>query len=317
MTEEERGDWFSDKSVPSSISEETLASSIKATTHNKAKTIVSAKPTRKFKSIKKLKDKPKRPLSAYNIFFRSERKLLVQKGRDLGSGASKTPQMGFAGMARHVAGKWNTLDASERRPFIELAIKEKVRYQASVTKWKELQNRNALEEIHAPHPEEKEGDPPSLESLGLLSADSTDSNMTPTLAFSDMMKLTSRVVEDAKMALYKPIIQELRNSNCKGTRDLFAHQEGHYLLGLDFDAPSCIAPIQQEEQHLDTCEVECPPQGTRTKMITEESVFRSSIVEVSEDNFYNLAKFLAAGCPSEEEDPPRQEYFTSNSAQCV
>ena len=111
-----------------------------------AEKMVEKKKRRK-KKWKKPKDKPNRPLSAYNFFFRSERTLM------LGANAPSDEEerikkrvhcrthgkIGFAEMARMIGGKWKALDPEKRKVFEDQAKKEKDRYAAELAIWKELQ----------------------------------------------------------------------------------------------------------------------------------------------------------------------------------
>eukprot|EP00978_Attheya_sp_CCMP212_P045936 scaffold366593_cov49-Attheya_sp.AAC.1 len=295
MIETKRANSFSDKTVASWMSTDSdsfVSSTIKTTARKAKKT--AAKTRRKLKLKKQPNEKPSRPLSAYNLFCQSERKKMLNQVSDSGSGSSKTPlscptKNGFAEMPKSVAAKWNKLDDSERWPLHVLAIEEKTRYQASLAKWKESQNKK---------PEEKE-EGCSLQSLEPLTAVSMNSSSTPTLPFSDMMALTEHVTKQAKVALYWPIVQTLRNSDCNETRDLFAYQEGHCSSGLDFRFSSYVDPIQQDFA-LDPCEVEGELQGSRHKIATKESF--SSIVELSEDDDYSeFIEFLVGIIPEEDQ----------------
>ncbi len=109
------------------------------------------KKRRSRKKWKKPKDKPNRPLSAYNLFFRKERALM------LGDDLEKTEpekgkkrvhrkthgKIGFAQMARIIGAKWKTLPEEEKSEFEEVAGKEKKRYSEELTSWKDEQKKKA------------------------------------------------------------------------------------------------------------------------------------------------------------------------------
>jgi len=80
---------------------------------------------------------PKRPLSAYNIFFKEEREKLLEeqrRARELG--------IGFANLAKTVAAKWKQLSDEEKVPFQVKAAEEKASYKIAVAKWRANQKTN-------------------------------------------------------------------------------------------------------------------------------------------------------------------------------
>jgi hypothetical protein len=94
------------------------------------------------------KGMPKRPLSAYNIFFSTERQLLL--GEDLASAHVITDQsrrkhrkthgkIGFAEMAKVVGQRWKKLDTATKQGFQEQANREKERYFENLEVWKKAQ----------------------------------------------------------------------------------------------------------------------------------------------------------------------------------
>ena len=108
---------------------------------------------------KKPKDMPKRPLSAYNLFFKDERERLLgtaasQKkegdqattGAKTGKRKKSTGGIGFANLAKTIAAKWNDLDPESRAPYEQTAAKEKARYDAAVAKWRAEQKEKAAKE---------------------------------------------------------------------------------------------------------------------------------------------------------------------------
>lgn len=98
------------------------------------------KATRKRKQFKAKKPKgfPKRPLSAYNIFFHHEQKRMLhevkEESESIGSPYGKT---GIATLARMVATKWKAITPTEKEFYIEEARKEQIRYSHESTRWHE------------------------------------------------------------------------------------------------------------------------------------------------------------------------------------
>jgi hypothetical protein len=112
------------------------------------------------KPWKKPADMPKRPLSAYNLFFQHERNRLKaeqhsQAAADAKAKSKKTGTkrkhekvsgIGFASLAKLVAARWNSLDAETKAPFEERAGVDKARYDKAVAIWRVKHNKKkALE----------------------------------------------------------------------------------------------------------------------------------------------------------------------------
>lgn len=63
---------------------------------------------------RKPKDMPRRPLSAYNIFFRSERAKMLQSSMDaVSAGKSPSVNLGFDRLAKTIGKKWKAISESE------------------------------------------------------------------------------------------------------------------------------------------------------------------------------------------------------------
>mmetsp|Transcript_10479 Transcript_10479/g.14858 ORF Transcript_10479/g.14858 Transcript_10479/m.14858 type:complete len:326 (-) Transcript_10479:348-1325(-) len=125
------------KEAPVKIEQEEERKSVKKT----AKKSATKKP-RKERKWRKPKDKPKRPLSAYNLFFADEREKMVNAANN-GTG-SRTG--GFGGMAKTVAAKWNTLSDIERQPYEAAAKVEKDKYFSALEVWKLKKSREAMQQ---------------------------------------------------------------------------------------------------------------------------------------------------------------------------
>lgn len=92
----------------------------------------------------KEEDKPKRPLSAYNIFFKLQRKQLIEvlPVRAKGKPRRSHGKIGFAEMARTIAFKWKRITPQEKAVFQKLAAADKKRYTEEMKEWK-LQHQDS------------------------------------------------------------------------------------------------------------------------------------------------------------------------------
>ena len=149
-----------------------MAPSTKKQLTNKTSLVTKAKSSTAKKNKKKgaatIRDpdaKPKRPLSAYNLFFQYERDMLLRskpskEGQSHESmhmtihndpserrNRSKTVRppphgkIGFAELAKIIGAKWKSLDDPARKHFQDLAAVEKKRYVKECKEWKERMDR--------------------------------------------------------------------------------------------------------------------------------------------------------------------------------
>ena len=105
-----------------------------------------------FSGQRRKPEKPKRALTAYNWFFQLERKRLIDS---LPMKLERKPKKGhgkidFTTLAKTISVRWKALSASERVPYSELALQDKVRYYRELEVWEDLNSR--LREL-----DEKEG----------------------------------------------------------------------------------------------------------------------------------------------------------------
>jgi hypothetical protein len=89
---------------------------------------------------KKPRGMPKRPLSAYNLFFQSER----TKIQDEAHGAGE--KIGFEGLGKIIGKKWQGLGTDERKMHEKMAEKDTVRYRKEMETYNELKTKKREEE---------------------------------------------------------------------------------------------------------------------------------------------------------------------------
>eukprot|EP00538_Stauroneis_constricta_P011160 CAMPEP_0119560084 /NCGR_PEP_ID=MMETSP1352-20130426/13942_1 /TAXON_ID=265584 /ORGANISM="Stauroneis constricta, Strain CCMP1120" /LENGTH=662 /DNA_ID=CAMNT_0007607973 /DNA_START=238 /DNA_END=2226 /DNA_ORIENTATION=- len=150
---------------PASAGSQADAAAATTTTANTASSASASPKKKKRKSWKKPKNKPNRPLSAYNLFFKSERMKMIG---EIPSGGADTSEdggandgnqqprhssdplkkrihrkshgkVGFAEMARVIGGRWKLLPADKRKVFEEGALEEKKRYEIELEAWRQAQ----------------------------------------------------------------------------------------------------------------------------------------------------------------------------------
>jgi hypothetical protein len=152
------GQWG--KITPHMLSEDESSSPVKMVTLDQkpVKGVkIEEKKKRRKKKWTKPKDKPSRPLSAYNLFFQSARANML--GDDAPTAALESlkkrvhckthGKIGFAEMARAIGAKWKALEPEKRKVFEDKAGKEKQRYAVELAAWKEAKaaegERNGLD----------------------------------------------------------------------------------------------------------------------------------------------------------------------------
>jgi len=119
---------------------------------------------------KKPKGMPKRPLSAYNLFFKVQRGAIMSaRAKDKSEAALKrskkeTVGIGFANLARTIADKWQSLDDTDKAQYLEQAAKEKARYKEEMVVWRKKQKEEKERQANMP-PVSVTGIPPSQQAM--------------------------------------------------------------------------------------------------------------------------------------------------------
>jgi len=112
--------------------------------HNPAGDKATKKTNKVRKKWKKPKDKPNRPLSAYNLFFKAERAAMLgddAKAHDQDKGQKRIHRkthgkISFDDMARQIGQRWKALPEGEKKLLQDRATEEKNRYKTELEAWK-------------------------------------------------------------------------------------------------------------------------------------------------------------------------------------
>lgn len=91
---------------------------------------------------KKPKGFPKRPLSAYNLFFQSERPKIFQEGAD------DHPRVTFEELGKIVGRRWQVLSEEKRNEFHKLSDKDIVRYRQEMDSYEEFKPDSTITTGH-------------------------------------------------------------------------------------------------------------------------------------------------------------------------
>eukprot|EP00977_Amphora_coffeiformis_P016161 scaffold4927_cov139-Amphora_coffeaeformis.AAC.21 len=109
-----------------------------------------------------LLERPKRPRTAYNYFFHSEREKLLEllPVREQGKPKKGHGKISFGDMARVISAKWKTIGAQEMIHFANMANEDKFRYRRDMEAYKKDQReleRRAAKQRQQQQENEKQG----------------------------------------------------------------------------------------------------------------------------------------------------------------
>jgi len=90
---------------------------------------------------KKPKSMPKRPLSAYNLYFQAERTKIIANQQ-----AMNGPRIGFEGLGKVIGKQWRGLTCADKKEYEKLAEEDSERYRKEMNKYHEMKAKRFAEE---------------------------------------------------------------------------------------------------------------------------------------------------------------------------
>mmetsp|Transcript_25307 Transcript_25307/g.59243 ORF Transcript_25307/g.59243 Transcript_25307/m.59243 type:complete len:284 (-) Transcript_25307:7-858(-) len=183
---------------------------------------------KKKRSWKKPKDKPMRPLSAYNMFFQNQRerivagktgdptpeeihqsiiKMLTSKTRGPKRRQDRIShgQISFGDLARTIAAKWKAINPKLKAIYNHYAAQEKVRYKKEVVIWKEKKEK----ELAANQNSLLTSSSTFNDSLASMSSSAT--SMSTSMTSYNMSESINSLRGDAPVQLNDDVVQRQQN----------------------------------------------------------------------------------------------------------
>jgi len=188
--------------------------------------------SKKKRSWKKPKDKPMRPLSAYNMFFQNQRerivagktgdptpeeiqqsiiKMLTSKTRGPKRRQDRVShgQISFGDLARTIAAKWKAIDPKLKAIYNHYAAQEKVRYKKEVVIWKEKKEREHDAQLKAKQNSFLTSSSTFNESL--VSVSSSVTSMSTSMNSYNMTESINSLRSDPHMQVNDDVVQRQQN----------------------------------------------------------------------------------------------------------
>jgi HMG (high mobility group) box len=152
---------------------------------------------------RKPKGKPKRPLSAYNIFFREMRPIIM----------AHPAVSGFSDLAKVVAAHWKNVNPAMKRPYEEKARQDMVRYKMDLSVWEENRTMEG-NSVTPPPPKEDDTDPkPAALFSPSNSSNESSTNLDTHWACNDLILHSPVPSPEPVIRFARPIHQGLSSSH--------------------------------------------------------------------------------------------------------
>lgn len=117
-------------------SESALSALVSASSQDNNVATKRKRKTSKQGAYKKPKGAPRRPLSAYNLFFKEERVNWLAERKQNGTSLSDGAKSTFMAMGKIIGSRWKELTPEQRRKYVEVAEKDKERYLREMDEYK-------------------------------------------------------------------------------------------------------------------------------------------------------------------------------------
>ena len=204
--------------------------------------------------------KPRRPMTAYNIFYREERIELLRK-------LNTSPQPDFKDLARYVAKRWKAIEPEQKVYYDQLAMTEKQKYASKLVEWYDRQQEERKDN------EEPRDTPKNEPSIINLAAP----NCFP-----------AAVEDDFSKPVFGMKYYDL---------EMTAHDvDGTFVDSHDSSKTNIVPPSPGNFYHLGPRSVEHEPVPfTLTLDACSNNNNNNMNQEVSSDNFYNMEPYSMEG----------------------
>ena len=254
---------------------------------------------------KKPKGMPKRPLSAYNCYFKEERARLMERGQEgEGDGPSILPsgKIAFEELGKIIGKNWKNLPEAEKKPYHDRSAQDNERYHKEMVAWRERAKDGKEEDA----PTKTSGNSasssplsPSISEISLAHADEIKA------APQDFQPFSSSVSSQMNMTQPQGNAAHQLHSTFSGTspstsqRENFAKPQGNAGQQVyPMFSPSEISMMQQQGHAIHNMN---PSYADRPFLRTNDSMGQAQF-QVSQNSFN------AHPSPQQQQLPPFYHY---------